>query len=154
MSDTRVMDPDLRLEEQVCFALYAASRASTSAYRHALASVGLTYPQYLALLVLWEEDGLTVRQLGDRLLLDSGTLSPLLARLEHAGLVERSRSAGDGRSVHVHLTESGRRLRAEAETIQCSLLDRVDMPQEDLVQLRTLAQRLVTSLDGADRGDQ
>lgn len=142
------MDPDLRLEEQVCFALYAASRASTSAYRHALASVGLTYPQYLALLVLWEEDGLTVRQLGDRLLLDSGTLSPLLARLEHAGLVERSRSVGDGRSVHVHLTEAGGRMRAEAETIQCSLLDRVDMPHEDLVQLRTLAQRLVTSLEG------
>ena len=104
--------------------------------------------------MLWEEDGLTVRQLGDRLLLDSGTLSPLLARLEHAGLVERSRSVGDGRSVHVHLTEAGGRLRAEAETIQCSLLDRVDMPQEDLVQLRTLAQRLVTSLEGADRGDQ
>ena len=139
------MDSDLRLEEQVCFALYAASRASTSAYRHALASVGLTYPQYLVLLVLWEEDGLTVRQLGDRLLLDSGTLSPLLARLEHAGLVARSRSAGDGRSVHVHLTE--------AETIQCSLLDRVDMPQEDLVQLRTLAQRLVASLEDTDRAE-
>lgn len=145
------MNADLRLEEQVCFALYAASRASTSAYRQALASVGLTYPQYLALLVLWEEDGLTVRQLGDRLLLDSGTLSPLLSRLEHAGLLTRSRSAGDGRSVHVHLTEAGGKLREEAEAIQCSLLDRVDMPQEDLVQLRTLAQRLVTSLDRADR---
>jgi DNA-binding MarR family transcriptional regulator len=145
------MDADLRLEEQVCFALYAASRASTSAYRHALASVGLTYPQYLALLVLWEEDGLTVRQLGDRLLLDSGTLSPLLSRLEHAGLVARSRSAGDGRSVRVHLTEAGAKLRAEAERIQCALLDRVDMPKEDLVQLRTLATRLMNSLEGADR---
>lgn len=145
------MNTDLRLEQQVCFALYAASRASTSAYRHALASVGLTYPQYLALLALWEEDGLTVRQLGDRLLLDSGTLSPLLARLENAGLVARSRSADDRRSVHVHLTESGARLRAEAETIQCSLSDRLDMPEEDLVQLRTLAQRVVTSLEAADR---
>ncbi|MDV8000180.1 MarR family transcriptional regulator [Rhodococcus sp. IEGM 1408] len=145
------MDSDLRLEQQVCFALYAASRASTSAYRHALASVGLTYPQYLALLALWEEDGLTVRQLGDRLLLDSGTLSPLLSRLEHAGLVERSRSADDGRRVLVRLTAAGARLRAEAETIQCSLLDRLDMPEEDLAQLRTLAQRLVTSLERADR---
>lgn len=145
------MDHDLRLEEQVCFALYAASRASTSAYRHALASVGLTYPQYLALLVLWEEDGLTVRQLGERLLLDSGTLSPLLARLENAGLVKRKRSIGDGRRVHVYLTEMGRQLRAQADAIHCSLLDRVHMPQEDLIQLRTLAQRLVASLEEADR---
>lgn len=145
------MNSDLRLEQQVCFALYAASRASTSAYRHALASVGLTYPQYLALLALWEEDGLTVRQLGDRLLLDSGTLSPLLARLENAGLVARSRSTEDGRSVHVHLTEAGVRLRARAETIQRSLLDRLDMSEEDLVRLRTLARRLVTSIEGADR---
>lgn len=141
------MPADLRLDHQVCFSLYAASRASTSAYRHALASVGLTYPQYLALLALWEEDGLTVRQLGDRLHLDSGTLSPLLARLENAGLVARSRSADDGRSVHVHLTESGEKLRAEAETIQCSLLGRLDMSEEDLLQLRTLAQRLVDSLE-------
>ena len=96
-----------------------------------------------------QEDGLTVRQLGDRLLLDSGTLSPLLARLENAGLVARSRSTEDGRSVHVHLTESGERLRAEAEAIQCSLLGRLDMSEEDLGQLRTLAQRLVDSLEAS-----
>lgn len=143
------MDADLRLDQQVCFALYAASRASTSAYRQALASVGLTYPQYLALLALWEEDGLTVRRLGGKLLLDSGTLSPLLARMESAGLVERSRSADDGRSVRVHLTDAGKELRAEAEGIQCSLLDRLDLSAEDLLQLRTLAQRLVDSLEAS-----
>ena len=141
------MDADLRLDHQVCFALYAASRASTSAYRQALASVGLTYPQYLALLALWEQDGLTVRELGERLLLDSGTLSPLLARLEKAGLVARSRSTDDGRSVHVHLTAAGEKLRGEAEAIQCSLLGRLDMPAEDLQQLRTLAMRVVDSIE-------
>lgn len=148
------MDADLRLDQQVCFALYAASRAATSAYRHALASVGLTYPQYLALLALWEQDGLTVRELGEKLLLDSGTLSPLLSRMESAGLVDRSRSADDGRSVRVHLTDAGRQLRSEAEKIQCSLLDRLDLPAEDLLHLRTLAQRVVTSLETADRGER
>lgn len=145
------MDPDLRLDHQVCFALYAASRATTSAYRTALDSVGLTYPQYLALLALWEEDGLTVRQLGERLLLDSGTLSPLLARLEKAGLVTRSRSSEDARSVRVHLTGSGEKLRAEAEAIQCSLLGKLNMPPEDLLQLRTLALRLVESIESGGR---
>lgn len=148
------MDADLRLDQQVCFALYAASRAATSAYRHALASVGLTYPQYLALLALWEQDGLTVRELGEKLVLDSGTLSPLLSRMESAGLVDRSRSADDGRSVRVHLTDAGRQLRSEAEKIQCSLLDRLDLPAEDLLHLRTLAQRVVTSLETADRGER
>lgn len=149
--DNQWMNADLRLEQQVCFALYAASRASTSAYRQALDSVSLTYPQYLALLALWEDDGQTIRQLGDRLFLDSGTLSPLLARLETAGLVRRARSADDGRSVHIHLTGAGARLRADAEAIQRSLLDQLDMPAEDLAQLRELAQRLVTSLERDDR---
>ncbi|WP_010541800.1 MarR family winged helix-turn-helix transcriptional regulator [Dietzia alimentaria] len=145
------MDSELRLDHQVCFALYAASRASTSAYRQALSSVGLTYPQYLALLALWEEDGLTIRQLGEQLLLDSGTLSPLVARMESAGLVARSRSTDDGRSVRIHLTEAGRDLREQAESIQCSLLDRLTLPAEDLVRLRTLAQQFVASLDGAEQ---
>lgn len=140
------MDADLRLDQQVCFALYAASRASTSAYREALAAVGLTYPQYLLMLALWEEDGLTIGQLGERMLLDSGTLSPLVTRLETVGLVTRQRASGDARSVAVALTPGGRALREEAGRIQCSLLDKLDLPPEDLLELRRLARRVVTAL--------
>jgi len=139
--------PDLRLDEQLCFALYTASRATTSAYRDALAEAGLTYPQYLVLLALWETDGLSVGELGRRLHLDSGTLSPLLVRLESAGLVDRSRPDRDGRRVVVHLTEAGTALRAEAERIQCALLERLDMAPDELLQLRSLAHRLIDSIE-------
>lgn len=144
------MDADLRLDQQVCFALYAASRASTAAYREALASAGLTYPQYLVMLALWEEDGLTIRQLGDRMLLDSGTLSPLISRMEAAGLVSRHRAGGDARSVTVVLTDAGHALRDEAGRIQCSLLEKLDLPAEDLLELRRLARSVVAALERAD----
>lgn len=137
---------DLRLDQQLCFALYAASRATTGAYRQALDEVGLTYPQYLVMLVLWEDDGLAVRELGERLHLDSGTLSPLLGRLEAAGLVTRSRPDRDGRRVVIHLTDVGRRLGDAAERIQCALLDRLAMRPDELALLRDLAHRLVGSL--------
>lgn len=141
------VQPNLHVDQQVCFALYAASRATTAAYREALDEVGLTYPQYLVMLALWETDGLTVGDLGRRLLLDSGTLSPLLRRLESSGLVTRDRPDRDGRRVVVHLTNRGHALRHEAERIQCSLLDRIHLPVEDLVLLRDLARRLVESLN-------
>lgn len=147
------MLPDLHLDRQVCFALYAASRATTGAYRAALDEVGLTYPQYLVMLALWEQDGLTVGELGSRLRLDSGTLSPLLGRLASSGFVSRSRPDQDGRRVVVHLTEEGRALRAEAERIQCALLERLDMRPEDLVLLRNLAHRLVDSLSAPAEPD-
>lgn len=143
---------DLRLDNQLCFALYAASRASTAAYRDALAHAGLTYPQYLVMLALWEQDGPTIGRLGERLHLDSGTLSPLVSRLEASGLVIRSRPDADARRVHVHLTDAGRDLRAEAERIHCALLDRLDMKPEELILLRTLARRLVTSIDHKETG--
>lgn len=147
MRNAWVVLPDLHLDQQLCFALYAASRATTGAYREALAEVDLTYPQYLVLLVLWEDDGLTVTELGHRLRLDSGTLSPLLGRLAESGLVTRSRADRDARRVVVRLTDSGRSLRAEAEHIQCALLDRLDMSPDELTSLRRLAHRLVDSLD-------
>lgn len=141
-----LVEPDLRLDQQLCFALYAASRATTGAYRDALADAGLTYPQYLVMLVLWENDGLSVGDLGHRLRLDSGTLSPLLTRLESSGLVSRSRPDRDARRVVVHLTEAGEQLRTEAERIQCALLERLDMSMEDIVLLRDLAHRLTDSI--------
>lgn len=130
----------------MCFALYAASRATTGAYREPLDAVGLTYPQYVVLLALWEQDGLTVSELGHRLHLDSGTLSPLLGRLAASGLVTRSRPDEDARRVVVHLTDAGQGLRGEAERVQCALLDRIDMSPEELVLLRRLAHRLIESL--------
>jgi DNA-binding MarR family transcriptional regulator len=113
-------DP-LQLEDQLCFALYNASRALTRAYAPLLAPLGVTYPQYLVLLVLWERDGLPVKELGDRLTLDSGTLTPLLKRLEHQGLVERQRGEDDERIVRIHLTPDGRALRGKARKIPMEL---------------------------------
>jgi MarR family transcriptional regulator, organic hydroperoxide resistance regulator len=112
----------LKLDNQLCFALYSASLAMTKAYKPLLSTLGITYPQYLVLLLLWEHDGQSVSALGDRLLLDSGTLTPLLKRMEQAGLLRRERSADDERRVQVWLTPSGQALRAQAETIpQCML---------------------------------
>ncbi|ARC56075.1 Organic hydroperoxide resistance transcriptional regulator [Frondihabitans sp. 762G35] len=105
------------LDEQICFALYSASRALTARYRDLLAPLGLTYPQYLVLLILWNEGESSVGHLGERLHLDSGTLSPLLRRLEQAGHVVRSRSTADERTVLVALTPQGSALRAEAAGI-------------------------------------
>ena len=114
--------PQLRLDNQVCFALYSASLAMTKLYKPLLDAVGLTYPQYLVMLVLWERDGLTVSELGDRLFLDSGTLTPLLKRLEASGHLARLRDVQDERRVRITLTADGRALRDRAQTIpQCVL---------------------------------
>lgn len=103
------------LDRQLCFSLYAATRAVTGLYREVLSEFGLTFPpQYLVLLALWEQDGLTVRELGERLQLDSGTLSPLLRRLERAGYTNREHSVEDARVVHVHLTREAMRCVARA----------------------------------------
>ena len=107
----------LRLDNQLCFALYSASLAMTKLYKPLLRDLGLTYPQYLAMLVLWESDGPTVSELGDRLNLDSGTLTPLLKRMEAAGLVSRLRDAADERRVHVRLTADGRKLKKRAARV-------------------------------------
>ena len=134
-------DP-LQLDDQLCFALYNASRALTRAYAPLLEPLGLTYPQYLVLLVLWERDGLPVKQIGERLSLDSGTLTPLLKRLEQQGLVERRRGQDDERIVRIHLTPEGRALRGKARKIPTELACRAgyelatDRSVRDLVRLR------------------
>jgi len=111
----------LALDRQLCFALYAASHAMTKAYKPLLEPLGLTYPQYLVMLVLWQQDGLTVSQAGERLGLDSGTLTPLLKRLQAAGLVQRLRDTGDERRVRLQLTPAGRTLRDRALPIPQAL---------------------------------
>jgi len=111
----------MSLDRHLCFALYSASRAMTAAYRPILSELNLTYPQYLVLLVLWERDGLPVKEVGERLALDSGTLTPLCKRLEQQGLVERRRGEDDERLVRIHLTSEGRALRGKARKIPVEL---------------------------------
>jgi DNA-binding MarR family transcriptional regulator len=142
------IDPDraLLLDNQLCFALYSASLAMTKLYKPLLDELGLTYPQYLAMLALWERDGQMVSELGERLFLDSGTLTPLLKRLEAAGLVARIRDVQDERRVHISLTAAGRRLKARAQKIpgcvlaasQCSIPELVQLTR----QVRGLRERL------------
>ena len=126
----------LSLDDQLCFALYSASRAVTSAYRPLLDKLGLTYPQYLAMLVLWERGSAPVKDVGAALDLDYSTLSPLLKRLEAAGLVRRERRADDERSVLVTVTEQGRRLRREAEGVRVSIGRAFGMTEEEAERLR------------------
>ncbi|MCP2257369.1 DNA-binding transcriptional regulator, MarR family [Streptoalloteichus tenebrarius] len=123
-------------EDQLCFALHAASRAMNAVYRPLLAELGVTYPQYLVLLDLWTRGPRSVKELGEDLYLDSGTLSPLLKRLETAGLVRRSRSEADERVVIVCLTEEGRRLRERGRRVSHDLLCAVGLPVEKVVALR------------------
>ena len=107
----------LALDRQFCFALYSASHAMTKTYKPMLDRLGLTYPQYLVMLVLWEQDAILVKDIGARLFLDSGTLTPLLKRLEANGLVSRNRNRLDERQVQIELTDQGRALRSQAEAI-------------------------------------
>jgi DNA-binding MarR family transcriptional regulator len=148
MTETQLPDEDLlRLDQQICFSLHAASRAFGSVYRVALRDLGLTYPQYLVMLVLWEHGELPVKQIGEHLRLDSGTLSPLLKRLETAGLVRRERSAADERSVTVSLTEAGRELRGPALQVPRRILAATGLPLDDVRSLRALLDRLTIALD-------
>lgn len=146
---TGTADDLLKLDAQVCFALHAASRAFDARYRTELRPLGLTYPQYLAMLVLWETDGLTVKGLGERLRLDSGTLSPLLKRLETAGLVERRRGREDERSVAVHLTEKGAALRTQALDVPQRMLASTGLTASELSDLFGTLQRITANLDTA-----
>jgi DNA-binding MarR family transcriptional regulator len=139
----------LRLKHQVCFALYAASRAVTNRYRPILDRLGLTYPQYVALLVLWEHGDTTVKDLGAALMLDSGTLSPLLKRLEAAGFVQRRRSSADERSVVVSLTDAGHALRERAVGVPGEIAGATGLDPADLAALRdTLAALTAAVTDG------
>lgn len=143
--DTSLM---LQLDKQLCFALYSTSLAMTRLYKPLLDELGLTYPQYLALLVLWEKDGLTVSAMGEKLFLDSGTLTPLLKRLEGAGLVSRLRDVADERRVHVTLTAAGRQLKARAEKIPGCILSAVQCPIPELAALTRQVQALRQRLTG------
>ncbi|MFD9585612.1 MarR family winged helix-turn-helix transcriptional regulator [Streptomyces sp. NPDC059980] len=143
----------LRLDQQICFSLNAASRAFGGVYRVILKDLGLTYPQYLVMLVLWEHGELPVKRLGEHLRLDSGTLSPLLKRLEAAGLVVRERSTRDERSVQVRLTEEGGALRERAVSVPRRIAAATGADLEEIRELRDRLDRLTAALDRAARSE-
>ena len=139
----------LLLDDQLCFALYAASRAVTQRYRPLLDEVGLTFPQYLVMLVLWENGPRTVKDLTDALQLDYGTLSPLLKRLASAGYVERTRRTEDERSVEIGLTQAGIELRERVSKIPQVIVDAYDLDAEDFTALRKTLRELTASVSSS-----
>jgi DNA-binding MarR family transcriptional regulator len=136
----------LLLDDQMCFALYAASRAVTGLYRPILEKLGLTYPQYLVLLVLWERDEVSVKELGSALQLDYGTLTPLLKRLEANGLLRRERRRDDERAVRISLTDEGAALRERAHAIPALIGDAMGLEPQEFDQTRAALRRLTTTV--------
>ncbi len=138
-------DDLLALDRQVCFALAAASRSVIGLYRPVLEPLGLTHPQYLVMLALWERSPRTVRDIGEALHLEPATLSPLLKRLEGAGLLTRARNAADERALDVALTDAGAALRAEAEKVPAQIVSRLGMPVAELEATRDALTRLLAA---------
>ena len=145
-ADSAAPRGSLLLDDQLCFALYAASRAVTQFYRPLLDELGLTYPQYLVMLLLWERGEMTVGDLADSLQLDHGTLSPLLKRLAAAGLVERRRAADDERFVHITLTEDGQKLKRRARPICQAAVDAYGLDERRFTELRSELRGVIDSV--------
>jgi MarR family transcriptional regulator, organic hydroperoxide resistance regulator len=145
------LDPEdmLALDRQVCFALAVAARNVIAVYRPVLEPLGLTHPQYLVMLALWQHGPLSVKDLSGLLQLDPGTLSPLLKRLEAAGLLRRERDPKDQRNLALALTDKGRALRAEAERIPAGIVERLGMPVEELMELHGVLTRVIAAAQQA-----
>jgi DNA-binding MarR family transcriptional regulator len=131
-----------RVDDQLCFALYAASKAVTGVYRQLLSEFDLTYPQYLTMLAVWEQDGRTVAEIGQAVELDSGTLSPLLRRLERAGFIRRERTDPDERVVRIHVTANGRELERRVTPVRAAVEAGTGLTQDECVDLRETLHRL------------
>jgi DNA-binding MarR family transcriptional regulator len=145
------LEPPRTLDGQLCFALYSANLAMGKLYRQLLAKLDLTYPQYLVMLVLWEGDGITVSELGERLYLDSATLTPLLKRLQSAGLVQRTRGTQDERQVIVTLTDEGKALRAKAGHVPEEVFCAAGCEVDELIGLKRQLETLRSSLIDGNR---
>ncbi|MCG6210866.1 MarR family transcriptional regulator [Vibrio furnissii] len=141
-------DELLLLDNQLCFPLYSAANAVVRAYRPLLDALDLTYPQYLVMMVLWQQNAISVKTLGEKLHLDSGTLTPLLKRLESKGLVERRRSVTDERARELWLTERGTALREQALAVPKSMVCKFDLDIDELVMLKQLCEKVVGKLNG------
>lgn len=137
----------LKLENQLCFSIYSASRAITKLYRPFLQEVGLTYPQYLVMMVLWEKESITLKELGDKLFLDSGTLTPLLKRLEGMDIVKRERGKDDERVLYVTITDKGMKMRDKASTIPECVMKATNADMELLVRLKKDTDKLISILN-------
>ena len=143
-------DAPRTLDQMLCFAVYAASHAFTRFYKPRLDALDLTYPQYLVFLVLWEQDDITVKALGEKLFLDSGTITPLIKRLEARGLVKRRRDEDDERQVRIRLTEEGRTLKAKAMAIPLAVMAGTGLSQDAAEALRRELLALRERLDTAE----
>lgn len=141
---------NLKLKNQLCFALYAATNAITRLYRNRLNHLGLTYPQYLVMMVLWEKDGLTVKNLAEQLHLDSATITPLLKRLEAMGFVHRRRNTSDERVVNIFLSEKGREIESAVAEVQESVACQTGLPEYEFVDLRSTLHQLVDTINKSD----
>ena len=147
---SKSLDKMLALDNQLCFALYSASLAMTKTYKPLLDKLGLTYPQYLVMLVLWQDDGLLVKTIGEKLFLESNTLTPILKKLESMGYLTRRRDPKDERQVRVNLTEAGRRLREKGLTM--NLIKQTRLPPEEFAKLQKDVSNLRDSLMKAAAG--
>ena len=136
----------LQLENQLCFPLYAIAKEIIGLYRPFLDAIDITYPQYLVMMVLWERDGLTVNQIGAKLYLDSGTLTPLLKRLEAKGFIIRKRKKEDERVVEVFLADKGRNLQQKACEIPAKMQEKLNLTIEDLVELKETVQKILNKI--------
>lgn len=144
--ENNISPPELLLENQLCFSVYSAAHAFAQAYKAWLDPMGLTYPQYLVMLLLWEKDGRSVNELGQPLRLDSGTLTPLLKRMEKAGFVTRTRDDNDERVTRIVLTDHGKALQKTARDIPLALLCATGLDLPDLISVREQMKRLSQSL--------
>jgi DNA-binding MarR family transcriptional regulator len=145
--------PQLKLSNQLCFPFYAASMLITRKYQPLLEQLNLTYPQYLVLLVLWENDSLNVGQITSALLLNTNTVTPLLKRMEASGLVQRHRSTTDERQVVVSLTPKGKDLREQAAQVPLKLIEGIDYPLEDAIQLQQHIHQFIAALNADQNSD-
>ncbi len=137
----------IRLGNQLCFPLYACAKEVVRRYRKPLGDLGITYTQYVVMMVLWEHGGMTEGELGKRIYLDSGTLAPLLKRLEKQGLIERTRPDGNERSLFISLTEQGEALKEKALDVPKSMYGCLDLPHDDLIRLKELLDRALAKMD-------
>jgi len=136
-----------KLENQICFPLYVIAKEITGLYRPFLDELDITYPQYLVLMVLWENDGVTVSHIGEKVFLDSGTLTPLLKRLEGKGIIDRKRKKEDERVVEVFLTESGKQLQKKACEIPGKIQNKIGVETEDLIHLKETIQKILNKIE-------
>ncbi|SMF60150.1 MarR family winged helix-turn-helix transcriptional regulator [Pseudobacteriovorax antillogorgiicola] len=140
---------NLKLDRQLCFLLYASSKGMVQAYKPFLGKLGITYPQYLVMLVLWEEDNIPLKQLGSRLFLDSGTLTPMLKRLASQGFLIKERSVDDEREIRIRLTEQGQKLKDAAKDIPVNMSCELELTEDYIEQLKELLKAFVSKTCGS-----